>query len=137
MAEAIGRVDVVITTALVPGRRAPILVTAAAVEKMKPGSVIVDLAGEAGGNCELSEPDQTVVHGGVKVLAPLNVPSTMAEHASQLYARNIQALLALMIEDGHLKLDFEDEIIAGACITREGEIVNAAAREAAGTGSPA
>jgi NAD(P) transhydrogenase subunit alpha len=137
MAEAIGRVDVVITTALVPGRRAPILVTAAAVEKMKPGSVIVDLAGEAGGNCELSEPDQTVVHGGVKVLAPLNVPSTMAEHASQLYARNIQALLALMIDDGHLKLDFEDEIIAGACITREGEIVNAAAREAAGTGSPA
>jgi NAD(P) transhydrogenase subunit alpha len=137
MAEAIGRVDVVITTALVPGRRAPILVTAAAVEKMKPGSVIVDLAGEAGGNCELSEPDRTVVHGGVKVLAPLNVPSTMAEHASQLYARNIQALLALMIEDGHLKLDFEDEIIAGACITREGEIVNAAAREAAGTGSPA
>jgi H+-translocating NAD(P) transhydrogenase subunit alpha len=137
MAEAIGKVDVVITTALVPGRRAPTLVTAAAVEKMKPGSVIVDLAGEAGGNCELSEPDQTVVHKGVKVLAPLNVPSTMAEHASQLYARNIQALLALMIEDGHLRLDFEDEIIAGACITRDGEIVNTAAREAAGTGSPA
>ena len=71
------------------------------------------------------------------MLAPLNVPSTMAEHASQLYARNIQALLALMVEDGHLKLDFEDEVIAGACITRDGEIVNTAAREAAGTGSPA
>ncbi len=137
MAEAIGRVDVVITTALVPGRRAPILVTKTAVEKMKPGSVIVDLAGEAGGNCELSEPGETVVHQGVKVLAPLNVPSTMAEHASQLYGRNIQALLGLMIEEGRLKLDFDDEIIAGACLTRDGEIVNAAAREAAGAGSPA
>lgn len=137
MAEAIGKVDVVITTALVPGRRAPILVTAAAVEKMKPGSVVVDLAGEAGGNCELSEPGQSIVHGGVKILAPLNVPSTMAEHASQLYARNIQALLSLMIENGRLELDFDDEIIAGACITRDGEIVNAAAREAAKPGSPA
>ena len=90
MAEAIGKVDVVITTALVPGRRAPILVTEDAVKLMKPGSVIVDLAGEAGGNCELSEPGQTVVRHDVKILAPLNVPSTMAEHASQLYARNVQ-----------------------------------------------
>jgi NAD(P) transhydrogenase subunit alpha len=137
MAEAIGKVDVVITTALVPGRRAPILVTEQAVRRMKPGSVIVDLAGEAGGNAELSEPGQTVLRHGVKILAPLNVPSTMAEHASQLYARNIEALLALMIEGGRLKLDFDDEIIAGACITRAGEIVNEAAREAAGTGSPA
>jgi NAD(P) transhydrogenase subunit alpha len=131
MAEAIGKVDVVITTALVPGRRAPILVTKEAVERMKPGSVIVDLAGEAGGNCELSEPGQTVIRHDVKILAPLNVPSTMAEHASQLYARNIQALLELMIEDGALKLDFDDEVIAGACITRGKEIVHAAAREAA------
>ncbi len=137
MAEAIGRVDVVITTALVPGRRAPILVTEQAVRLMKPGSVIVDLAGEAGGNCELSEPGESVLRHGVKVLAPLNVPSTMAEHASQLYARNIQALLALMIDKGRLELDFEDEIIAGACITRGGEIVNEAAREAAGSGSRA
>jgi NAD(P) transhydrogenase subunit alpha len=137
MAEAIGKADVVITTALVPGRRAPSLVTGAAVEKMKPGSVIVDLAGEAGGNCELSEPGQTVLHQGVKILAPLNVPSTMAEHASQLYARNIESLLGLMIEDGRLKLDFDDEIIAGACLTRDGEVVNPAARAAAGTGSPA
>jgi NAD(P) transhydrogenase subunit alpha len=132
MAEAIGKVDVVITTALVPGRRAPILVTAAAVEKMKPGSVIVDLAGEAGGNCELSEPGETVIRHGVKITAPLNVPSTMAEHASQLYARNIQSLLELMIsEDGVLKLDFEDEIIAGACVTRGGEIVHEGAKTAA------
>jgi NAD(P) transhydrogenase subunit alpha len=133
MAEAIGKVDVVITTALVPGRRAPILVTEQAVKLMKPGSVIVDLAGEAGGNCELSEPGETVLRHDVKILAPLNVPSTMAEHASQLYARNIQALLELMVSaDGELTLDFEDEVIAGACITRGGEIVHEGARNAAG-----
>jgi len=132
MAEAIGKVDVVITTALVPGRRAPILVTEEAVKLMKPGSVIVDLAGEAGGNCELSEPGKTVIRHDVKILAPLNVPSTLAEHASQLYARNIQSLLGLMISDeGQLSLDFDDEVIAGACITRGGEIVHEAARAAA------
>jgi NAD(P) transhydrogenase subunit alpha len=133
MAEAIGKCDVVITTALVPGRRAPILVTEAAVQMMKPGSVIVDLAGEAGGNCELSEPGETVIRHGVKITAPLNVPSTMAEHASQLYAKNIESLLGLMIsEEGTLTLDFEDEIIAGACITRGGEIVHDGAKAAAG-----
>src|ERR1700748_1581141 len=133
MAEAIGKVDVVITTALVPGRRAPILVTEEAVRLMKPGSVIVDLAGEAGGNCELSEPGETVVRHHVKILAPLNVPSTMAEHASQLYARNIHALLGLMVdESGQLSLDFDDEVIAGACITRGGEIVHEGAKAAAG-----
>jgi NAD(P) transhydrogenase subunit alpha len=132
MAEAIGKCDVVITTALVPGRRAPILVTEAAVALMKPGSVIVDLAGEAGGNCELSEPGETVVRHHVKICAPLNVPSTMAEHASQLYARNIKSLLGLMIsDDGRLSLDFDDEVIAGACITRRGEIVHEGARAAA------
>ncbi len=134
MAEAIGKVDVVITTALVPGRRAPILVTEDAVKLMKPGSVIVDLAGEAGGNCELSEPGESVVRHDVKILAPLNVPSTMAEHASQLYARNIQALLGLMVsESGELALDFDDEVIAGACITRDGEIVHEGALRAAGS----
>ena len=132
MAEAIGKCDVVITTALVPGRRAPILVTEAAVRLMKPGSVIVDLAGEAGGNCELSVPGETVVRHHVKICAPLNVPSSMAEHASQLYARNIKSLLGLMIsDDGELSLDFEDEVIAGACITRGGEIVHEGARAAA------
>ncbi len=133
MAEAIGKVDVVITTAAVPGRRAPILVTEEAVKKMKPGSVIVDLAAETGGNCELSEPGETVLRHNVKIIAPLNVPSTMAEHASQLYARNIEALLGLMISDeGTLELDFEDEVIAGACITRDGEIVHEGAKAAAG-----
>jgi NAD(P) transhydrogenase subunit alpha len=136
MAEAIGKVDVVITTALVPGRRAPILVTEEAVKLMKPGSVIVDLAGEAGGNCELSEPGESVIRHDVKILAPLNVPSTMAEHASQLYARNIQALLGLMVdESGQLSLDFEDEVIAGACITRGGEIVHEGAKAAAASAS--
>jgi NAD(P) transhydrogenase subunit alpha len=132
MAEAIGRVDVVITTALVPGRRAPILVTEDAVRRMKPGSVVVDLAGEAGGNCECSVPGETVVRHDVKVMAPLNVPSSMAEHASQLYARNIEALLGLMVRDGELALDFEDEVIAGACVTRAGEIVHEGAKAAAG-----
>jgi len=136
MEEAIGKVDVVITTALVPGRRAPILVTERAVELMKPGSVIVDLAGEQGGNCELSEPGKTITVHDVKIAAPLNVPSTMAEHASQLYARNIEALLGLMINDGKLELDFDDEVIAGACITRDGEIVNEGAKQAAGAAAP-
>ena len=132
LTEAIGKVDVVITTALVPGRRAPILVTEEAVKLMKPGSVVVDLAGEAGGNCELSEPGETVVRHDVKITAPLNVASTMAEHASQLYARNVEALLDLMVSDeGALELDFEDEIIAGACVTRDGEIVNEGAKAAA------
>jgi NAD(P) transhydrogenase subunit alpha len=132
MAEAIGKVDVVITTALVPGRRAPILVTEDAVKRMKPGSVVIDLAGEAGGNCELTEPGQTVIRHDVKIVAPLNVPSTMAEHASQLYARNIEALLGLMVEEGALALDFDDEVIAGACVTRGGEIVHEGAKAAAG-----
>jgi NAD(P) transhydrogenase subunit alpha len=137
MAAAIGKADVVITTALVPGRRAPILVTEEAIVRMKPGSVIVDLAGEQGGNAELTEPGKTITVHDVKIVAPLNVPSTMAEHASQLYARNIEALLGLMIEDGRLELDFEDEVIAGACITRDGEIVNEGARQAAGAGAAA
>jgi NAD(P) transhydrogenase subunit alpha len=132
MAEAIGKVDVVITTAAVPGRRAPILVTEQAVKLMKPGSVIVDLAAESGGNCELTEPGQTVLRHDVKILGPLNIPSTMAEHASQLYARNISALLGLMISDeGQLSLDFDDEVIAGACITRGGQIVHEGAKAAA------
>jgi proton-translocating NAD(P)+ transhydrogenase subunit alpha len=133
MAEAIGRFDVVITTALVPGRRAPLLVTAAAVENMKPGSVIVDMAGEAGGNCELSEPGETVVKHDVTIAAPLNLPGDMPDHASQLYSRNVSSLLELMVDDdGGLKLDFEDAVIAGACITRDGEIVHEGAKQAVG-----
>jgi H+-translocating NAD(P) transhydrogenase subunit alpha len=129
LTDAIKGFDVVITTALVPGRPAPELVTAEAVEGMKPGSVIVDLAGEAGGNCALTAPGETVVRHDVKIVSPLNLPASMPEHASQLFARNVLALLELMVgEDGALSLDFDDEIIAGACIVREGEIVHAGAR---------
>jgi H+-translocating NAD(P) transhydrogenase subunit alpha len=132
LAEAIGRFDVVITTAQVPGRRAPLLVTATAVENMKPGSVIVDMAGESGGNCELTEPGETVVKHDVTIAAPLNLPGDMPDHASQLYSRNVSALLELMIgEEGELKLDFDDAVIAGACVTREGEIVHEGAKQAA------
>ena len=133
LTDAITEFDVVITTALVPGRPAPRLVTAEAVERMKPGAVVIDLAGEAGGNCELSEPGEAVVRHDVTIDAPLNLPSQMAEHASQMYARNIQALLELMTdEEGALALDFDDEVIAGACVTRGGEIVHEGARQAAG-----
>src|SRR5439155_16305389 len=133
LAEAMGRFDVVITTALVPGRRAPLLVPAAAVENMKPGSVIVDMAGEAGGNCELTEPGETVVKHDVTIAAPLNLPGDMPDHASQLYSRNVSSLLELMVGDeGQLQLDFEDAVIAGACITRDGEIVHEGAKQAVG-----
>jgi len=132
LTDAIKGFDVVITTALVPGRPAPKLVTAEAVEGMKPGSVIIDLAGEAGGNCELTEPGQTVVRHDVKILSPLNLPAGMAEHASALFARNVLALLELFVgEDGALELNFDDEIVAGACIVRDGEIVHAGAKTAA------
>jgi NAD(P) transhydrogenase subunit alpha len=136
LTDAIKGFDVVITTALVPGRPAPRLVTAEAVEGMKPGSVIVDLAGEAGGNCELTEPGQTVVRHDVKIASPLNLPASMAEHSSQLFARNVLALLELFVgEDGELSMDFEDEIIKGACVVRDGNVVNAGAEAALAAGS--
>jgi NAD(P) transhydrogenase subunit alpha len=119
--EAISGFDVVITTALVPGRPAPRLVTAAAVESMKPGSVVVDLAGETGGNCELTEPGRTVVKHDVTIASPLNLPATMPEHASELYSKNITALLELLIEGGKLAPDFGDEVVAAACVTRTGD----------------
>jgi H+-translocating NAD(P) transhydrogenase subunit alpha len=133
LADAAARQDVIITTAQVPGRPAPLLITADAVRGMRPGSVIVDLAGESGGNCELTAAGETVIEGGVKVIAPLNLASEMATHASQLYAKNVENLLGLIIaEEGELRIDFDDEIVAGACITHEGEIKNERAREAAG-----
>jgi H+-translocating NAD(P) transhydrogenase subunit alpha len=118
--EAITGFDVVITTALVPGRKAPTLVTATAVEGMRPGSVVVDMAGEAGGNCELTEPGQVVVKHGVTIASPLNLPATMPEHASELYSRNVSALLELMLDgDGALAPDFDDEVLAKSCVTGE------------------
>jgi H+-translocating NAD(P) transhydrogenase subunit alpha len=124
LAENAGKQDVIITTAQIPGRPAPILLTRQAVSNMAPGSVIVDLAADTGGNCELTEAGRTVVSdSGVKVIAPVNLPSDMAAHASQLYAKNVENLLGLLVDDGgNLALDFDDEIVAGACITHEGEI---------------
>ncbi|MBA2389137.1 MAG: Re/Si-specific NAD(P)(+) transhydrogenase subunit alpha [Geodermatophilaceae bacterium] len=118
LSEATTGFDIVITTALVPGRPAPRLVNAEAVEGMRPGSVVVDLAGETGGNCELTEPGQTVVRHGVTIASPLNLPSTMPEHASELYARNVAALLGLMLDgDGALAPDFSDEVLSKSCVT--------------------
>ncbi|HEY1689052.1 MAG TPA: Re/Si-specific NAD(P)(+) transhydrogenase subunit alpha [Solirubrobacteraceae bacterium] len=131
LTEAIKGFDVVITTALVPGRPAPRLVTEEAVKGMPSGAVVIDLAGETGGNCELTKPGQTTVAHDVKIVSPLNLPASMPEHSAQLFARNVQALLELLIgEDGALSLDFEDEIVKGACIVRDGEIVNAGAKAA-------
>ena len=117
--------DAVVTTALVPGRPAPKLITAGAVHEMRGGSVIVDLAAEAGGNCELTEPGQEVVRGGVTIVGLTNLPSTMPYHASQLYARNVHALLTHLAPAGELELDWDDEITAGACVTRRREAVGA------------
>jgi H+-translocating NAD(P) transhydrogenase subunit alpha len=111
--------DVVITTALVPGRPAPKLIPRSAVEAMRSGSVIVDLAAEAGGNAEPTVPGEEIVHDGVSVLGLTNLPSTVPVHASQLYARNVQALLTHLAPEGELQLDWDDEITAGACVTRE------------------
>jgi len=132
LADVIGGMDGVISTAAVPGRKAPLLIIEDAVKKMKPGSVIVDLAAETGGNCELTKAGETVIAHDVKIVGPSNLASTMPDHASQLYAKNVQSLVELMVgEDGALKLDFEDEVIKGACITRDGDIVHERAREAA------
>lgn len=120
--------DVVITTALVPGRRAPLLVTKDTVQAMKPGSVIVDLAGEQGGNCELTEPGATVERHGVTIIAPLHISSQLAYHSSQMYAKNLAALIALLTKEGKLNLDLSDDIISAVTVTHDGEVRNPALR---------
>jgi len=129
LAERVGASDVVVTTAAIPGRRAPVLVTGAMVRGMRPGSVIVDLASETGGNCELTELDRVVEVDGVFVDGTGNVPSTIPLHASQLYARNVANLFLHLLRDGKLEVDFEDEITRGCCVTHGGEIVHQRARE--------
>ncbi len=114
--------DVVVTTALIPGRPAPKLIPASAVRSMRTGSVIVDLAAEAGGNCELTVPGEEAVREGVTLVGYTNLPSTVPVHASQLYARNVQALLMHLAPDGELQLDWDDEITAGSCVTRREEV---------------
>jgi NAD(P) transhydrogenase subunit alpha len=126
LAKSIAGMDVVITTAAVPGRRAPLLITEAAVQGMKPGSVIVDLAAETGGNCALTTPGEVTVSHGVTIVGTTNLPSTMPYHASQLYSRNVYALLQLLIKDGALNLDMNDEIVKGTTLTKDGEIIHPA-----------
>jgi NAD(P) transhydrogenase subunit alpha len=124
MADHIGNSDVVIPTALVPGRRAPILITEEAVRKMRPGSVIVDVAADAGGNCALTKPGEIVVVNGVTIVGTKNLPATMPLHASQLYSRNVFALLDVLVKDGKLTLDRNDEIVRDTLLTQDGEILH-------------
>jgi NAD(P) transhydrogenase subunit alpha len=127
--EHIAKSDVVITTAAVPGRRAPLLVTGDMVKGMRPGSVIVDLAADSGGNVELTKAGEDVDVNGVTIIGTRNVPSTMPLHASQLYARNVMNLLLHLVKDGALNVDFQDEITKGCCVTHAGEIVNERAKQ--------
>ena len=122
LGEHIRNVDVIVTTAAVPGRPAPKIITRAMVDGMKPGSVLVDLAAETGGNCEYTKPGETVEVNGVSVIGPVNMPSMGALHASEMYARNLFNFASLMIKDGNLNLDWSDELIAKTCLTHAGEI---------------
>lgn len=121
--------DAVITTALVPGKRAPVLIPEAVVKAMRPGSVIVDLAAEAGGNCECTEPDRVVVKHGVTIVGLLNLPSMLAYHASQMYSRNVTEFLRVLVKDGKVVLNLQDEVVKGPLVTNEGRIVHDAIRK--------
>jgi NAD(P) transhydrogenase subunit alpha len=129
MGQVVGENDVVITTAVVPGKKAPVLVTADMVRRMAPGSVIVDLAAERGGNCELTRPGETIVDGGVTIIGRINLASTVPYHASSLYARNVTAFLVHLVKDGKLNLNLADEITRETMLTQGGEVVNARVRE--------
>ena len=129
MARVVAENDVVITTAAIPGKKSPVLVTKEMVEKMQHGSVIVDLAAERGGNCELTEADQQVVHQGVTIFGPTNLPSTLAYHASQMYSNNICTFLKLMAKNGQLNINKEDEIIAGTLVAEAGQVVHPTLRK--------
>jgi NAD(P) transhydrogenase subunit alpha len=137
MAKVVATSDVVITTALVPGRKAPVLVSAAMVAGMAPGSVIVDLAAEQGGNCELTQADQVVIAHGVSVTGPTNLPATVPQHASQLYAKNVATFLAHLVKEGEVRLDTEDQITRETLVTRDGRVVNPRVCEALGIPAPA
>jgi H+-translocating NAD(P) transhydrogenase subunit alpha len=130
VAQHVKTADIVITTALVPGRKAPLLVTEEMVMQMKPGSVIVDIAAEQGGNCACTEPGKDIVKHGVTIIGPINLPSSVPVHASQLYAKNVTSLLQLILKEKALNIDFADDIIEATCITHAGEIRNARVKEA-------
>src|SRR5690606_2888159 len=129
LANHLKNMDAVVTTAAVPGRPAPRILSAAMVEGMKPGAVIVDLAAESGGNCELTRPGETHVHNAVTIAGPLNLPSLGAIHSSEMYARNLYNFLALSLADGALTLDWNDELIAQTCLTHAGQIRHEATRQ--------
>ena len=129
MIRVLSESDVVITTAAVPGKKAPILITWEMVKAMPRGSVIVDLAAERGGNCEITKPGETVVERGVTILGPVNLPATIPYHASQMYAKNVSNLLLLLVKDGKIDLDMEDEVVRETLFTRDGEVANARVRE--------
>jgi proton-translocating NAD(P)+ transhydrogenase subunit alpha len=133
IAERAKTADVVITTAQVPGRRAPLLVTEEAVNGMRRGSVIIDLAGATGGNCALSKADEIVERNGVTIMAPTNLPATVPVHASQLYSRNVTAFLSLLIKDGELNIDLNDDVVGPSCVTHQGQFVNQRVAAALGT----
>jgi NAD(P) transhydrogenase subunit alpha len=124
IAEHAKTADVVITTAQVPGRRAPLLITEEAVNGMKRGSIVIDLAGSTGGNCALSKADETVERDGVTIVAPTNLAATVPVHASQLYSRNVTSFLSPLIKDGALQIDLNDDVVGPSCVTHQGEIVN-------------
>ncbi len=130
VAEHVKSADIVITTAQVPGKKAPLLVTEDMVAQMAPGSVIVDLAAEQGGNCAGTEPGKDVQRHGVTIIGPINLPSSMPVHASQMYAKNISTFMQYMIKDGELQLNFEDDIIGSTCVTHAGEIRNQRVKDA-------
>jgi NAD(P) transhydrogenase subunit alpha len=132
MANVLAEQNVVITTAAVPGKKAPILITREMAARMAPGSVIVDIAAERGGNCELTQPGETVETGGVQILGPLNLPATIPYHSSQMYARNIATFLKYLVKDGRLTLDREDEIVRETLVTFEGEVVHPRVKETLG-----
>lgn len=137
LSKHIAEADMIITTASVPGRPAPRLISAAQIAAMKPGAVIVDLSAEGGGNCEGAKPGETVVLGPTTLVAPLNVPSALAQHSSELYAKNILNLLQLIVKDGAIHLDFDDEVLAGTVLTHAGRIMNPTVRERLQGASPA
>jgi NAD(P) transhydrogenase subunit alpha len=132
MSKVVAAHDVVITTAAVPGKKSPVLVTEDMVKLMVPGSVIVDLAAERGGNCELTRADEEVSVHGVTILGPTNLPATVPNHASQMYAKNVTTLLAHLVKNGELNFDFGDEITQGIVVTHQGEVVNPKIRELLG-----
>jgi NAD(P) transhydrogenase subunit alpha len=135
MTDVIAQSDVVITTAAVPGKKAPVLITREMVEKMPPRSVIVDLAAESGGNCELTESGKNIVHNSVTIMGPVNVPSMVPYHASQMYARNLQAFLRNLIKDDRLQFVADDEIITGTLVALDGVIVHPKVQELLGLDS--